>query len=171
MSAQLVTMDPVPIEAAERLSQSLSSRPSSSWSDLSCRGDHVDEDRGDGPLTDDLLLVNWPFCARRLSSSSRKCWFSLLNSAYVGIVGASCHLEDERKVATLQSRAYLHPQTYIFTSPRTMTISRVQASASPRLMHVEHGTVLSHLTFRVAQERQLRGARCVVRNGESFVDR
>lgn len=44
-----------------------------------------------------------------------------------------------------------------------MTISLTQASACPRLMQREHGTDLSHFTLREAHDKQLRGARCVVR--------
>ncbi|GJC80375.1 hypothetical protein ColLi_03213 [Colletotrichum liriopes] len=51
-----------------------------------------------------------------------------------------------------------------------MTISREQAFGSPRRMQVEHGTCLSHLTFREAQALQLRGARWVVRKRDGVSD-
>lgn len=44
-----------------------------------------------------------------------------------------------------------------------MTISLTQASPCPRLIQREHGTDLSHFTLREAHDKQLRGARCVVR--------
>lgn len=59
--------------------------------------------------------------------------------------------------------------TDLVIMPRTMTISRAQDSASPRRTHVEQGIDLSHLTLRDAQDRQLRGARCVLRRVEEDV--
>lgn len=59
--------------------------------------------------------------------------------------------------------------TDLVIMPRTMTISRAQDSASPRRTHVEQGINLSHLTLRDAQDRQLRGARCVLRKVEEDV--
>lgn len=44
----------------------------------------------------------------------------------------------------------------------------MHASGRPRRMQVEHGTHLSHLTFREEQEMQLRGARWVLRNGTTW---
>jgi hypothetical protein len=45
-----------------------------------------------------------------------------------------------------------------------MTVSRMQASAAPRLMHEEQGTALLHRTFLFAHDKQLFGALWVVRS-------
>lgn len=59
---------------------------------------------------------------------------------------------------------------YVFIWPRTRTVSRTQSAASPRLIHVEQGIVLSHLTLREAQVVQLRGRRWVsLRLGRGLV--
>jgi hypothetical protein len=94
------------------------------------------------------------------SFSGRRLGLGLTVSCSAGSILAACQndlMMHNHLMKTLGKCNYTHVRIV----PRTMTVSRMHASGSPRRTHVEQGKALSHLTLRVEQGKQLFGALCV----------